>query len=188
MSCSVRLITVVLVIAAAIGCGRESGPAPAPETSAAPPEPALTRPITLRFYKDPAPAPIFEVQTLTGRRISSADLVGKVTVINFWATWCGPCRLEMPEFQNAYENHAGEGFSIIAVNNRENVADVIGFREEYGLTFPLAMDEQGEIQDRYGVLMYPSTYVIGRDGTVMARHFGALTAGQIQELLDRALG
>jgi len=133
-------------------------------------------------------APNFSTVSDTGETISLVGLHGQVVFLNFWATWCGPCRLEMPEFQNAYENHAGEGFSIIAVNNRENVADVIGFREEYGLTFPLAMDEQGEIQDRYGVLMYPSTYVIGRDGTVMARHFGALTAGQIQELLDRALG
>jgi len=133
-------------------------------------------------------APNFVTVTDTGEGISLADLRGQVVLLNFWATWCGPCRLEMPEFQAAYEGHADEGFTIVAVNNREGVEDAIGFREEYGLTFPLAMDEQGHIQNLYGVLMYPSTYVIDRDGTVFTRHFGALTAAQIQELLDQALG
>jgi thiol-disulfide isomerase/thioredoxin len=120
--------------------------------------------------------------------VTLLGLRGQVVLLNFWATWCGPCRLEMPEFQKTCEALAGDGFAIVAVNNRETVEDVIGFREEYDLTFPLVMDEQGEIQDRYGVMMYPSTYVISRDGLIVARHFGALTVTQLQELVDRAMG
>ncbi len=133
-------------------------------------------------------APNFETVSDSGEYISLADLRGQVVLLNFWATWCGPCRLEMPEFQAAYESHSDEGFTIVAVNNREGVEDAVGFREEYNLTFPLAMDEQGNIQNLYGVLMYPSTYIISREGIVDARHFGPLTASQIQELLDQALG
>jgi peroxiredoxin len=131
-------------------------------------------------------APNIETFSDTGEAISLADLRGQVVLLNFWATWCGPCRLEMPELQTAYESHADDGLAIIAVNNREDIEDITGFREQYGLTFPLVIDEQGDIQDLYGILMYPSTYVIGRDGVVLARHFGALTTAQIQELLDRA--
>ncbi len=133
-------------------------------------------------------APEFETTTDRGDTISLSGLRGQVVLLNFWATWCGPCRLEMPEFQKTYESLADDGFTVVAVNNRETVEEVIGFREEYRLTFPLAMDEQGEIQDIYGVMMYPSTYVIGRDGRIIARHFGALTTAQLQELVDRAMG
>jgi cytochrome c biogenesis protein CcdA/peroxiredoxin len=133
-------------------------------------------------------APTFEAITDNGETVTLLGLRGQVVLLNFWATWCGPCRLEMPEFQKTCEALAGDGFAIVAVNNRETVEDVIGFREEYDLTFPLVMDEQGEIQDRYGVMMYPSTYVIGRDGLIVARHFGALTVTQLQELVDRAMG
>jgi cytochrome c-type biogenesis protein len=133
-------------------------------------------------------APNFEATTDTGETIALTGLRGQVVLLNFWATWCGPCRLEMPEFQKTYDARADDGFTIVAVNNREAVEDVIGFREEHELTFPLAMDEQGDIQDLYGVVMYPSTYVIGRDGRIVARHFGALTVAQLQELVDRAMG
>jgi cytochrome c biogenesis protein CcdA/peroxiredoxin len=133
-------------------------------------------------------APAFETTTDTGETFALARLRGQVVLLNFWATWCGPCRLEMPEFQKTYDRLAGDGFSIVAVNNRETVEDVMGFREEYDLTFPLVMDEQGEIQDLFGVMMYPSTYIIGRDGRIVTRHFGALTAAQLRELVDRAMG
>jgi peroxiredoxin len=133
-------------------------------------------------------APTFEATTDTGETLALGRLRGQVVLLNFWATWCGPCRLEMPEFQKTYEALAGDGLTIVAVNNRETVEDVTGFREEYDLTFPLVMDEQGDIQDIYGVMMYPSTYVIGRDGRIIARHFGALTVAQLQVLVSRAMG
>ncbi len=132
-------------------------------------------------------APDFSTVTDTGELISLSALRGKIVVLNFWATWCGPCRIEMPVFQAEFAQRANDSFTILAVNNREQTADVIGFRQELGLTFPLAMDEHGEIQDRYAIFSYPSTFVLDRNGVIIARHFGMLTREQINELLDQAL-
>jgi len=132
-------------------------------------------------------APEFETVTDSGESISLAGLQGRVVLLNFWATWCGPCRLEMPEFEAAFRARASQGFTVLAVNNQESLEDVKGFREELGLTFPLALDETGDIQALYGVVSYPSTYVIDRDGVIIARHFGPLTASQIEELVNQAL-
>ncbi len=132
-------------------------------------------------------APDFETSTATGETVSLADLQGQIVLLNFWATWCGPCRLEMPEFEAAYRARAAQGFVVLAVNNRESLEDVTSFRDELGLTFTLALDEQGYIQDLYGIVGYPSTYVINRHGVIMARHFGPLTATQIEELINQAL-
>lgn len=93
----------------------------------------------------------------------------------------------MPEFEAAFKTKADEGFTILAVNNRESLEDVAGFRDEMAVTFPLLLDENGTIQNLYGVFSYPSTYVIDRNGIISARHFGPLTATQIQELIDKAL-
>ncbi|NDJ77522.1 MAG: redoxin domain-containing protein [Chloroflexi bacterium] len=132
-------------------------------------------------------APDFQTVTETGEPIALSDLRGQVVLLNFWATWCGPCRVEMPEFQAFFEEHQADGFTILAVNNSETVGDVEGFRDELGLTFPLAMDERGEIQAEYGVFSYPSTLVLDRNGVIVARHFGLLDGSQLDDLVNQAL-
>ncbi|MEM6284885.1 MAG: redoxin domain-containing protein, partial [Chloroflexota bacterium] len=133
-------------------------------------------------------APNFQTFTADGEPIALEDLRGQTVLLNFWATWCGPCRIEMPEFQEAFEANREDGFVIVAVNNRENAEQVQDFADELGLTFPLAMDLQGDIQDQYGVLNYPSTYIINEDGTIESKHFGALTTTQIEEMIAEAVG
>ncbi len=132
-------------------------------------------------------APQFETLNDTGQPIRLSDLRGQVVLLNFWATWCGPCRIEMPEFQTIYNDHKNDGLTILAVNNAETVADVQGFREQLGLSFPLLMDETGTVQNLYNIFSYPSTFVIDRDGRIIARHFGPLTAEQIQDMVSDAL-
>jgi len=132
-------------------------------------------------------APDFTTTLDSGESVSLTNMRGKVVLLSFWATWCAPCRIEMPEFEKAFQERGGDGFTILAVNNRESLEDVVGFREELAVTFPFALDEQGNIQNQFGVVSYPSTYVINRDGIIIARHYGPLTAAQIQELIDRAL-
>ena len=122
-----------------------------------------------------------------GQQLRLSDYRGQVVLLNFWATWCGPCRIEMPEFEEVYTEHADEGFAVIAVNNAESAETVQAFREELGLSFPLAMDEDGSIQSRFGIFNYPSTFLLDREGKVLSQHFGALTVEQINELVAGAL-
>ena len=80
-----------------------------------------------------------------------------------------------------------DGFTIVAVNNAESAGTVADFRNEFGLTFPLVMDEQATIQEQYGIFSYPSTLMIDENGVIVARHFGTLTTEQIDELIELAV-
>jgi cytochrome c biogenesis protein CcdA/peroxiredoxin len=133
-------------------------------------------------------APDFATRTDTGQPVRLSDFHGQVVVLNFWATWCGPCRIEMPEFEAVFNEYQDRGLQIVAVNNAETVDAVQGFREELGLTFTIAMDERADIQDQYNIFSYPSTYILDRDGTILVRWFGIMTAAQIHDLVSDALG
>ena len=131
-------------------------------------------------------APDFTIETLDGVSISLADLRDQVVLLNFWGTWCGPCRREMPEFQKAYEEWQPRGFEIVAIAYNDNEEAMADFRDEYGLSFPLALDDTGEINDAYGIQTRPSSYLLGKDGVILARHFGIMTEAQLSELLNDA--
>ena len=132
-----------------------------------------------------AVAPDFRTTTPSGEEIRLSDFRGKVVLLNFWATWCGPCRIEMPLFQNLYARYGEEGITIVAVNNRETAQQIVGFTDQLGITFPLALDESGTIQDLYNVSGYPITYIIDADGVIMERHFGVFSPRNINALLDK---
>ncbi|MEZ4667310.1 MAG: TlpA disulfide reductase family protein [Anaerolineae bacterium] len=132
-------------------------------------------------------APNFNSVLDDGKPVKLSDLRGQVVVLNFWATWCGPCKIEMPEFQSAYAENGDKGFTVLAVNNVETTEAVREFRKQMQLTFPLVMDESGTIQKAYAIVSYPSTFVLDREGVIVARQFGPLTADQIDELVNRAL-
>lgn len=135
-----------------------------------------------------APAPDFTVETLDGQRLRLSDLRGQVVVLNFWATWCGPCREEMPLFERAAAEFAGQGLVLIAINVQERPGAVRTFVERLGLTYPIGLDEKGTIARRYRVRSFPTTYFVGRDGTVEGRRVGAYTRqilfGRLDQLLN----
>lgn len=131
-------------------------------------------------------APDFTTVTDTGASITLSELRGNIVLLNFWATWCGPCRVEMPEFQRIFEQNINRDFIVLAVNNAESQEDVAGFREELGLSFALGLDERAVVQRQYGILNYPSTFLINHEGRIIARHFGSLTADQIEQMLAAA--
>lgn len=132
-------------------------------------------------------APPFTTTTYTGDPISLGGLRGRVVVVNFWATWCGPCRVEMPHLQAIYLERAVDGLEILSVNRGESPERIEAFREEFGLGFPLLLDQDEAITAQlYQVTSMPTTYVLDRDGVIVARHFGPLTAEQLRDFVDRA--
>lgn len=132
-------------------------------------------------------APEFVSQTVEGEAVSLAGYRGKVVILNFWATWCGPCRVEMPEFQAAYEQLSEKDFVVVAVNFGETAATIKAFQNELGLTFPLVMDERGDIQEQFGIFSYPTTFVLNPQGIITEKIVGPMTASQVETLVNEAL-
>lgn len=133
------------------------------------------------------PAPDFEMAYPDGRRVRLSDLRGQPVLINFWATWCGPCRVEMPELVKAYEAHREHGLVILAVNVRESAQQVQPFVDEFGMGFPVALDLNGEISRQYQIRNLPSSIFISRDGLIAVRWVGVLTPEQLRKHLERIL-
>lgn len=136
-------------------------------------------------------APDFTLETPEGETITLSALQGKAVLLNFWATWCPPCRAEMPAFQQAYSTYATEDFVIIAVNAtlQDNLDDVASFREEYGLSFPIALDHNGEVNQRYQIRSLPTSFFIDREGVIQEVVIGgpiaeALIRARVEALLD----
>ena len=134
-------------------------------------------------------APDFELASLDGGSIRLSDFRGKKVVLNFWATWCPPCREEMPHMQRFYDTAGGgEAFEILAVNatdtERGNGKAVGPFVEENGLDFPVVMDEDGAVSEKYEVRFYPVTYLLDEDGVVIEQVLQPLTEEMLAEKLD----
>ena len=132
-------------------------------------------------------APAFTIETLDDEVVALSDLRGKVALLNFWGTWCGPCRREMPEFQKAYEEWKERGFEILAIAYNDTEEAMRTFGAEFGLSFRLALDESGDINAAYGIQTRPSSYLLDGDGVILARHFGLLTESRLGELLHEAM-
>ncbi|MGG0716885.1 TlpA disulfide reductase family protein [Robertmurraya massiliosenegalensis] len=123
-------------------------------------------------------APSFSLTTLDGKEVTLEDFLGKKILLNFWATWCPPCKEEMPDMQELYVEHKEDDFVVLAVNvtiTEKNRDDVNKFVEEYELTFPILMDESGKVANQYEILSYPTSYFIDSDGVVRAKIVGGLS-------------
>lgn len=123
-------------------------------------------------------APNFTLATLDGKEVTLADYQGKKVVLNFWATWCPPCKAEMPHMQNYYEDMAEkENVEILAVNLTSadvGIDKVEAFKEDYGLSFPIPLDEEGKIGDKYQAITIPTTYIIDTTGTIQNKIVGPM--------------
>ena len=132
--------------------------------------------VTLRFFRDPAIVPAFAAQDLDGRSISSADWRGKVTIVNFWATWCGPCRAEIPELIALQEKYR-DRLQIIGVSVDEVSPDIVKrFAADQKMNYPIVMTTP-DIQRAFpGVTALPTTFVVDREVRVVQKHTGLLNA------------
>jgi peroxiredoxin len=139
---------------------------------------------------EPAPvaghaAPDFELATPTGEKIRLSDYRGKPVIVNFWATWCGPCRAEFPEFQEAAVDNA-DSLVIIGVNSTstDQAESIPTFLEEFGITFPIVLDEQGDVVDLYRVLGLPTTVFIDSNGVINEVFTGPLNKAYIESKIS----
>ncbi|WP_050182236.1 redoxin domain-containing protein [Domibacillus robiginosus] len=127
-------------------------------------------------------APDFTVKTMEGKEVKLSDYEGKKVFLNFWATWCPPCKAEMPHMQSFYDGEP-ENVEILAVNIEESSTTVSEFAEEYGLTFPILMDEDGTITETYQVYTIPTTYVLNEEGIVHQKIVGPMDKSMMINLL-----
>jgi cytochrome c biogenesis protein CcmG/thiol:disulfide interchange protein DsbE len=126
-----------------------------------------------------APAPDFTLNDLSGQPVKLSSLKGQVVLINFWATWCGPCKEEMPAIQQAYDARKGQGFSVLAVNLNEPAGDVQGYVSNLKLNFPVLLDAGDSVSNLYRVRGYPTSFFIDRSGTVAIEHVGMMSDAQL---------
>jgi cytochrome c biogenesis protein CcmG/thiol:disulfide interchange protein DsbE len=135
-------------------------------------------------------APDFALADPAGKKFSLAALRGKAVLINLWATWCPPCRAEMPAMQDFYRKYEAQGFVVLGVNAtaQDYPLNIVPFVQEYQLTFPILLDETGEVARKYELRSLPSSYFINRDGSVAevvigGPMSGALLQTYIQQIL-----
>lgn len=133
-------------------------------------------------------APNFDLKTLDGTTVKLSDLKGKNVIVNFWATWCGPCRDEMPDLEKFYQEYKGKDLEIIAINltSYEHNEDNIGaFVETFELSFPVLLDKDGAMYDQYQVYNVPTNYFINKNG-IVALKTGPLTYIQMVKFYQKA--
>ncbi|MEX0683722.1 MAG: TlpA disulfide reductase family protein [Dehalococcoidia bacterium] len=117
-------------------------------------------------------APDFLLQDMDGAEVRLSDFRGRPVILNFWATWCAPCRKEMPQFVQAYEAHQDDGLVVIGLNLQESESIIRPFTDDYGVGFPVLIDRDGEVGDAYRVTGVPETLFIDADGVVRNRFIG----------------
>ena len=120
------------------------------------------------------PAPDFSLKTFDGATISLADLRGKPVIINFWASWCPPCRDEAPLLEMTWRAYKDRGLVFLGVNIQDRREDALGYMREFNITYPSGPDPMGEIAIDYGVSGLPVTFFVSREGQILRRWVGAI--------------
>lgn len=136
-------------------------------------------------------APDFSLADPQGRVYTLSQLRGKPVIVNMWATWCPPCRAEMPAIEAQYERYASQGLVVLGVNATDQDAplDVVPFARQFGLTFPILLDETGQVGRAYELRSLPSTFFLNRDGTIAQVVIGGPMSGALlQANIEQILG
>lgn len=125
-------------------------------------------------------APTFVLPTLQGERLALADYQGQYVLVNFWATWCPPCRAELPDLVSYYEAHADQGFMLIGVNERESPSLINSFLDSSALDFPVVMDSDGRVMQQYGVSAMPSSFLVNPQGQIVQMWSGMISRATLE--------
>jgi thiol-disulfide isomerase/thioredoxin len=184
---SMRRFSLVLglILAASSAFGQSGGAAPAggqgPGLATAPGSGASLESrlagLGFQVFRKPVALPDLSLPGLDGKKTSLSSLRGKVVFLNFWATWCPPCRAEMPSIEKLWTELKGQDFAVMAVDQGEAAQTVSAFLKKNAYSFPAYLDADGEAGSLFGVQGIPTTFIIGKDGKALARVVGGLEYG-----------
>ncbi len=172
-----RAVFLLVLISAA--CGRqESTP-----SKAEPRPPATTGSASPAETEVGDPMPAYSAKYLDGKIFDIAGEKGNVVLVNVWATWCGPCRFEIPELQALHDKYADRGFKVIGISVDESGAEVVQqFVKEYQITYPIVLDAEGHIANVLRTTVLPTSVIIGRNGKIIWRKIGAVLPNETSSL------
>ena len=132
-------------------------------------------------------APDFVLQTLDGKNLKLSDFRGRAVLLNFWATYCGPCKIEMPWFVELQKEYGPQGFQIVGVANDDaSTEDIAKFAKEMGINYPILIGKDS-VSDRYNVSVLPTTFFLDRDGKLIAREFGLVSRSVFVDHIKKAM-
>lgn len=137
--------------------------------------------------KEGQPAPEFDVLLLDGSTFRLGDYRGQAVWVNFWATWCPPCRAEMPDIQEVYEAHRDQGLTVVALSIGEGRGDVEAYVRKTGLTFDIGLDSDTAVSAQYRIVGIPTHFFIDRDGVLREIRIGALNKKGMEQRVSRLL-
>jgi cytochrome c biogenesis protein CcmG, thiol:disulfide interchange protein DsbE len=176
-----RLVFVLVAVIAVAGCSKQEQPAPAPASASAP-APAA----------QPAGSPLaYEAKRLDGTAYKLADDRGKVVLLNVWATWCGPCRFEIPELQALENKYGPRGFAVVGASVDEGEPKVVqDFAAEQKITYLLVHDPEGKIAGVLDASVLPTTVLVDRQGQIVWKKIGAIMPNdrELTAAIEKALG
>jgi peroxiredoxin len=127
-------------------------------------------------------APEFELKNLDGETVKLSDFRGKKVMVNFWATWCPPCKKEMPDMQKFYKEHKGD--IVILAINIDPESDVSGYAQKLGLHFPILLDKQDVANTTYRILSIPTTFFINEEGIIQFKHYSTMSYQRMKKYLS----
>lgn len=132
-------------------------------------------------------APDFILPTINGDRFKLSDLEGKAVLINFWGSWCGPCKKEMPAIQSAYDQYKDQNFEVITINIQEAEITANNFMEQNNISLLVAMDKDGQVYDAYNVYNLPASFFLNPDGTVNRIYEGEMTRKNLDKWVNEII-
>jgi len=176
------ILTLVLLVTS---CSAGSEP-PDGKSPAAPDGKSPTAPVEGTQVGNQAPD--FQLQNVDGQTVSLSNLRGKPVLINFWATWCSPCRSEMPYIQEIYEEWSNKGLEVLAINKGESSSKAEEFMQSYNLSFTMLLDTKQATAQKYNIIAIPTTFFIDKDGIIREKIIGAFqNKTQIEKRLSKII-
>ena len=133
-------------------------------------------------------APNFILKTAAGQTVELSKLLGKVVVVNFWATWCGPCRAEIPGMQEVYDKYKGKGLEIVGISLDRDGWDVVTpYVKRMKVTYPMVVGNEALTQAYGGIDAIPTTFIVGKDGSVVKKHIGYMSKEDFEKAIKAAI-